>query len=489
MSSMYYLARPICRMSLRSRGYATRSLPATIRQILASPEEQNQPLIVHGWIRSIRKMKNVAFLDLKDGTSEAVLPVVLKPSQITADMTTGSCIAIEGQLAAKKTAKNMATKTQYEIQAQSARVLGGVTDQYPLQKKFATQEYLRSYPTLRWRTAVNASVLRYRSYAQSRLAQFFQGLDFTQTHPPLITSSDCEGAGEVFQISGGKLGTRFFGDHNAGAYLTVSTQLHLEALAGALSRVWTMTPAFRAEPSDTPRHLSEFWMVEAEMAFIDDLDQLMDVAEGMVRSAVGELADENSRVRRDLLAARRTDQDKQELIDRWDALNQPEWTRLTYTECVDLIQRHQDATDQFQAGVTWGEGLRTEHEKWLAGDLYKGPVFVTDYPSSEKPFYMKKNEIHATQQTVACFDLLLPHLGELIGGSMREDDFNKLSESIDTKGIDQSTLKWYIDLRQEGSFPHGGYGMGFERLISYVTGLDNLRDVSAFPRVLGSCLC
>lgn len=425
---------------------------------------------VDGWIRSLRKLKNVAFADVADGSGAASLAVVMPPSA-TKDLSTGASVRFRGMLR-ESPAKGQAV--ELEVQAEhDIKIYGKATPEYPLQKKFHTPEYLRTIPQFRWKGATYSSVLRYRSYAQRRMADFFDGHDFVQVNSPIMTSSDCEGAGEVFGVVSGK-DAEFFGKP---AYLSVSSQLHLEVYAAALGRVWNMTPAFRAEKSDTNRHLSEFWMVEAELAFTETLDDVMSVAEGMVRAAVP-----TGRAAEDLLRARRSEDDRQLLQRRWAMLSGPDkWPRVTYAEALDILRQHG------KTNATWESGLATEHEKFLAKEVFQGPVFVTDYPTEQKPFYMKKTA--GRDDTVACFDLLVPEMGELIGGSLREDDYDTLVASMKHHDMDVADLKWYLDLRQQGSFPHGGYGMGFERYVSFICGIENVREAIGFPRWFGSCVC
>jgi asparaginyl-tRNA synthetase len=458
------------------------TLPQTINQIKTENKhilgtQDASPVTINGWIKSVQKLKNVAFLNISDGNCAQGVMAVLQPDQVTSDLTTGACVFVKGNLVSSQ-----GKKQGLELQAESVKVTGTV-DEYPIQKKFHKQEFLRTLPALRWRTSVNSSTLRYRSFCMAQMTNFFAENDFVQTNPPLLTSSDCEGAGEVFKVAGGGKGDKFFGDKPA--YLTVSTQLHLEVLAAAVGRVWTFTPAFRAENSDTNRHLSEFWMAEAEISFIDDLEPLMDLAEGMVKSCLAPLMEEGNKARNDLLDARRSAEQKEELLDRWDMAN-CDFPRLTYKQAIKILNL-QHLKEPFAHRPDYEVGLRSEHEKWLATEYFISPVFVTDYPKEQKPFYMKQSPHDS--QTVACFDLLMPHIGEVIGGSVREDNYDTLLKNIETTGMDKSALEWYLELRKQGSTPHGGFGMGFERLISYATGIENIRDVTAFPRWVDNCSC
>lgn len=424
-------------------------------------------ITVNGWVRSVRRLKKIAFADIADGTSEKSLMVVMNPDE-SKDLTTGTCVEIMGNLKPSE-----GTKQALEMEAQSIKTLGPADSDYPLQKKYHSPEFLRTIPQFRWKSARNSSILRYRSYAQNAFSHFYTENHFTQVNSPIITSSDCEGAGEVFKVNSPN-NAEFF--KKADSYLTVSSQLHLEVYAAALSRVWNMTPAFRAEESDTNRHLSEFWMVEAEMAFTKSLNDVMSIAEGMVRSSIP-----RKEMATDLLESIR-DQERRDIVKkRWEMVDKKEeWPRVTYTEAIEIIQN-----SPLKKNIKWGDDLASEHEKYLAGEIYKGPVFVTDYPTSLKPFYMKKS----SDSTVACFDLLVPEFGELIGGSLREDDYNQLIQNMEKSGMNLKDMEWYTDLRKYGSFPHGGFGMGFERWISYTCGIDNIRDSIGFPRWAGSCVC
>lgn len=368
-------------------------------------------------------------------------------------------------------------------------------------------------PHLRPRTPLNALLLRLRSDAIASLTQFFASRAFTQTHPPIITSSDCEGAGEVFTLNpAGKVATPAAGEpefFRSKKYLTVSTQLHLEALAQAVGDVWTLSPVFRAEQSDTSRHLSEFYMLEAEMSFVDDLSSVMDLTEDMLRAlgtglfqtpTVQELLSRPAKVGADLAPA-------DVVAGRWEGLMQESWPRITYTEAVDLLQQKSDRLSQ---KATWGVGLHTEHERFLADHVGGGgkPVFVTHYPRDIKAFYMLQGSPVAAGPTVDCFDLLVPEFCEIAGGSMREHRLEPLlsamrrsgtlasapgvegnTETGKLDGTSAGSLDWYVDLRRWGSPPHGGFGLGFDRLLSYLSGVQTVRDIVAFPRWYGRCDC
>uniref|UniRef100_A0A060SZ00 asparagine--tRNA ligase n=1 Tax=Blastobotrys adeninivorans TaxID=409370 RepID=A0A060SZ00_BLAAD len=470
---IYRFAGPVIRPSAVWRRYSTQVVgDSTLKKLLQSNAHVGKEVTVNGWVRSVRKLKNVAFADVADGTTEKSLMVVMKPDQGKL-LSTGACISITGSLEPSK-GKGQDLELVASEGETAINVLGESSPEYPFQKKYHSPEFLRSIPQFRWKGARNSSVLRYRSYAQSQFAKYFEQNDYTMVNSPIVTSSDCEGAGETFSINP----PQFFGEK--GANLTVSSQLHLEVFAASLTRVWNMAPAFRAEESDTNRHLSEFWMVEAELAFTRSLEDVLAVAEGMIRAAnpLG-----NERAMNNILSSIRDEEKRNVVKARWESLvnNGEPWARITYTEAVKLIQESGEKLKP----IEWGQDLASEHEKYLAGKVFKGPVFVTDYPKSIKPFYMKPSG----DGTVACFDLLVPELGELIGGSLREDNYDNLLQAMKDADMNIQDLDWYLDLRKFGSFPHGGFGMGFERFVCYICGVENIRDAIGFPRWAGSCVC
>lgn len=387
----------------------------------------------------------------------------------------------------------------------SLEVLGANdAENNPLQPKYQTAEYLRTIPHLRARTVNNAVLLRLRSQLIAGVTSFFNREGFVQTQTPIITSSDCEGAGEVFTIfantatrtDDGEQLQHFF---RTPKYLTVSAQLHLEALAQAVSKVWTLSPTFRAEKSDTPRHLSEFYMLEAEMCFLDDLNQLMDVVEKMLRSAVKSIYD--SPVYNELLRLRQTtSKEETDLVtaepinERWQGVMSHNWPRITYKEAIEKLQSAVHHGTKFEFPPEYENGLQAEHERYLATTIGKGkPIFITNYPRDQKPFYMPDSKYQSTTTdldgTVACFDLLVPDLAELVGGSLREHRLAELQQAMKEKGVSGENLDWYQDLRRYGSVPHGGFGLGFDRLLCYLAGVSSVRDIVAFPRWYGRCDC
>ncbi|EJD41988.1 asparaginyl-tRNA synthetase [Auricularia subglabra TFB-10046 SS5] len=379
----------------------------------------------------------MSFGVLSDSTNENGLQLIFDdPTTDLSALTTGSSVRVSGKLVASPGAKQ-----DRELQVTSFQVVGSCDPEtYPIQKKELSTEFLRTLPHLRPRTAAHASILRERNRLTHGLHTFFQEHDFLHIHTPVLTQNDCEGGGETFTLS--HPAPEIFGHP---AHLTVSAQLHLEALASALPRVYTLAPAFRAERSATSRHLSEFWMLEAELAFADTLDEVMDVVERAVRSVVP------------------------------PALSGEEpWPRITYTRAVELLD-----------GAAWGDRLSSVQERWLAEEWAGGrPVFVTDYPAAQKPFYMLPSAAPSApgRGTVACFDLLVPRLGELAGGSLREHRLEHL------RVPEGGGFEWYRDLRRWGTTPHGGFGLGFERLVAWATGAESVRECLAFPRWPGRWL-
>lgn len=348
-------------------------------------------------------------------------------------------------------------------------------------------------------------MLRFRSQSIAELTKFFADREFTQTHPPIITSSDCEGAGEAFSVETAEKGRvtedsdgSFF---KSAKYLTVSSQLHLEALAQSVGKVWTLSPTFRAEKSETARHLSEFYMLEAEVNFIEQMEGVMSLVEDMLRHMTQELY--KARVGQELLHGKRSgDQEGDaatrsgKLERRWHGIMGGPWPRIPYSEAISLLESQ---SQRFEHAPRWGSGLQAEHERYVASAVGGGkPVFVTNYPKAIKPFYMLESPVSETRQTVDCFDLLVPEVCEIAGGSMREHRLQQLLSNMRQLGIispnpsseeDLGSLKWYVDLRRWGSVPHGGFGLGFDRLLGYLSGVSNIKEVVTFPRWVGRCDC
>ncbi|QLL34499.1 hypothetical protein HG536_0G03610 [Torulaspora globosa] len=460
-------------------------LPITIRDLYK--RTANPPRTVknvNGWIRSVRLLKKMAFLDIQDGSCLHTLKVAIpiKKMDETAflkGMKTGQSISIACAQWQDTPQREQPFELKIEDPLESISIRGTVTHDYPLQKKNHSLLFLRSLPTLKHRTTYLGSLMRFRSFAEQRLMNILQSDDFTKVSPPVLTSSDCEGAGELFEVKTAS-SKNYFGKPS---YLTVSTQLHLEILAMSLSRCYTLTPCFRAERSDTNRHLSEFWMLELEMCFINDVRLLTMVVESVLRRLIESCCERSSELIPEITLQECLS--KEEVLNRWNMLLNPEpWKVITYTEAIDILSDKHRMAPFEKYEPKWGEPLQTEHEKWLAGVHFQSPVFITDYPRDCKAFYMKTNTSASPgRETVACFDLLFPEMGEIAGGSIREDNYNELAQEMRRRGMNSSgELDWYLSLRLEGSVPHGGFGLGMERLISYLFGNHNIRDAIAFHR-------
>ncbi len=457
----------------------------SIRTLYKDMESVNRDAVtVGGWVRSIRDSKTFGFIVLSDGT-------FFEPVQVVYDNTlpnfneigkynVGSALVVEGKIVLTPDAKQ-----PFEIHATSVTLEGASTPDYPLQKKRHTIEYLRTISHLRPRTNLFQAVFRVRSLAAYAIHTFFQERGFVYVHTPLITGSDCEGAGEMFRVTtldmenvpkteDGRVDFTkdFFGKSTN---LTVSGQLNGETFAMAFKNIYTFGPTFRAENSNTTRHAAEFWMIEPEIAFADLTDD-MRLAEDMLKYIINfvlerapeEMAFFNQFVDKGLL-------------ERLHHVVSSDFGHVTYTDAVKILEEH---NDEFQYKVYWGCDLQTEHERYLTEQVFKRPVFVTDYPKEIKAFYMKLNE---DGKTVAAMDCLVPGIGEIIGGSQREDDYEKLSRRLDELGLDRDSYGFYMDLRKYGSARHAGFGLGFERCVMYLTGVSNIRDVIPFPRTVGNC--
>ena len=441
-------------------------------------------ITIGGWLRSKRSSKSFGFLVINDGTFFEPLQVVYHDqlenfSEIN-KLNVGAALIITGTLVATPEAKQ-----PFEIQADTVEIEGASAPDYPLQKKRHTFEYLRTISHLRPRTNTFAAVFRVRSLIAYAIHKFFQERDFVYVHTPLITGSDAEGAGEMFQVTtldldnipkteDGK--TDFSKDFfNKPTNLTVSGQLNGETYAMAFKNIYTFGPTFRAENSNTARHAAEFWMIEPEMAFYD-LDDNMMLAESMLKYVIRyvlENAPEEMNFFNKFI-------DKG-LIDRLNHVVESDFAHVTYTKAIEILEKH---NDEFEYKGSWGCDLQTEHERYLTEKEFKRPVFVTDYPKDIKAFYMKLNE---DGKTVAAMDCLVPGIGEIIGGSQREDDYDKLLARMDELGLNKETYDFYLDLRKYGSARHSGFGLGFERCVMYLTGMSNIRDVLPFPRTVGNC--
>ena len=439
---------------------------------------------VAGWIRSIRDSKTFGFIVLSDGTYFDTLQIVyadkLDNFNEICKLNVGAALIVKGKLVATPDAKQ-----PFEIQADDVYIEGESTPDYPLQKKKHSLEYLRTITHLRPRTNTFQAVFRVRSLVAFAIHKFFNERGFVYVHTPLITGSDCEGAGEMFQVTTLDLanvpkkddGSVDFGQDffNKPTNLTVSGQLNGETYAMAFKNIYTFGPTFRAENSNTTRHAAEFWMIEPEMAFAD-LQDNMAIAEDMIKYIIKYVMDE---------APEEMDFfnkfiDKG-LKERLENVVNSDFGRITYTEAVEILEKH---NDKFDYKVSWGCDLQTEHERYLTEQIFKKPVFVTDYPKEIKAFYMKMNE---DNKTVAAMDCLVPGIGEIIGGSQREDDYNKLVKRMEELGLNREDYEFYLDLRKYGSARHSGFGLGFERCVMYVTGMANIRDVIPFPRTVNNC--
>lgn len=450
-------------------------MPDTLRQILAS-ESALSSITLRGWVRTRRDSKACSFIELTDGSCFKGLQIVIDASlpcySLMPKILTGASVEVDGDLVASP-----AQGQKWELQAKEVRLLGEADGTYPLQKKGHTPEFLRTIAHLRPRTNLFGSVFRVRSKMAFAVHRFFQEQGFFYAHTPIITSSDCEGAGEMFRVTTLKQGTPakpeddFFGRPT---YLTVSGQLQGEAFACAMGNIYTFGPTFRAENSNTARHAAEFWMIEPEMAFYD-LQADMTLAEENVRYLVKAMMTECP----DELEFFNKFVDKELTTRLQQTLDKP-FERISYTDAVDLLLK---SGRSFEHPVVWGEGLQTEHERFIAEEHVKGPVTIYNYPKAIKPFYMRQND---DGKTVAAMDLLVPGIGEIIGGSQREERLDLLTEAMQKQGLDEETYRWYVDLRRYGSVPHAGYGMGFERLLMFVTGVSNIRDVIPFARTPGN---
>ncbi|KAJ9087903.1 asparaginyl-tRNA synthetase [Entomophthora muscae] len=451
------------------------TLPKTIRCTVESSRVGDQ-ILVQGWVTSSRRQKKWVFINLSDGTTSAPLQIILdglegiKP-ELVKKLTTGCSIQVQGQVQAHPVLQG-----QIEIHTNNFTLIKECPGEtYPLQKKVHGTEFLREHGHLRARTSGMGAALRVRSVAEAALHGLLSDQRFTQIHTPVLTSHDCEGGGEVFEVKAN--GKEFF---KTPAFLTVSGQLHLEMAANAISRVYTFGPTFRAEPSVTGRHLAEFWMLEAEVAFVRDLEPLLDLTEFLV-SKTTEKVMQSCEDDIKLLAKLN---DKLEDSALNDVVSKP-FARLTYTQAIELLQSEvAKGSATFDFPPEWGKSLQSEHEQYLANMLNQ-PVFVTHYPKAIKPFYMKLDSCSG-HQTVACFDLLLPGVGELAGGSLREDDQSILGKSLSDMGLGES-YQWYLDLRRFGGAPHGGFGLGVERLIQFLTHTAHIRDTTPYPRFSGNC--
>lgn len=457
----------------------------SVKQLYMSGSEfAGKTVTVCGWVRTLRNSKNFGFIELNDGGYFSNLQIVISPEKLEnyntiAKQNVGAALIVTGEVVETPQAKQ-----PLEIHATEIQVEGESAPDYPLQKKRHTMEYLRTIAHLRPRSNTFSAAFRVRSVAAYAIHKFFQDHDFVYAHTPIITGSDCEGAGEMFQVTTMDMNNLpkteqgqvdmskdFFGKHAA---LTVSGQLSAETMAMAFKNVYTFGPTFRAENSNTPRHAAEFWMIEPEMAFADLSDD-MDVAEAMIKFVVKYIMDNCPKE----LEFFNNFMDKG-LLERLNHIVNSPFERMSYTEAVKLLEEHKD---EFEYPVYWGCDLQTEHERYLTEKLLQKPVFVTDYPKEIKAFYMRLND---DGKTVAATDLLVPGVGEIIGGSQREERYDVLVQRMKECGLKEEDYWWYLDLRRFGGTRHAGFGLGFERLVMYVTGISNIRDVIPYPRTVGN---
>ena len=458
-------------------------------------------ICVKGWVRSKRGSKEIFFVALNDGSTVKNLQIVGDvanfPEEILKRITTGACVSIEGKLV-----ESPAAGQASEVQATAIEILGDSDSTYPLQKKGTSLEFLRSVAHLRPRSNTFGAILRIRHNMAIAIHTYFHEHGYFYFHTPLITASDCEGAGNMFQVTTknlydlkkdeqGKIiyDDDFFGEQTS---LTVSGQLEGELGATALGAIYTFGPTFRAENSNTPRHLAEFWLIEPEIAFMDQ-EELMDLEEDFIKYCVRWALD-NCKDDLEFINNNKFLTPNADLIPRLEGVLKEEFVRLPYTEGINILQEAIKNGKKFEFPCNWGDDLASEHERYLVEEHFKKPVIMTDYPRSFKSFYMKQNQetadggsigykgAVAPGPTMQGTDVLFPSIGEIIGGSVREENYDKLMAEVDRRGMDLTHLWWYLDTRKYGSCPHAGFGLGFERLILFVTGMQNIRDVIPFPR-------
>ncbi len=457
-----------------------------IAKLYDAPETySDQNVAVCGWVKTIRDSKNLGFIEINDGSCFKNLQIVFTADNVAnfkdiAKQNVGAAISVQGKLLLTPNARQ-----PFEIQAEIINVEGVSAPDYPLQKKKHTLEYLRTIAHLRPRTNTFSAAFRVRSAAAFAIHSFFNSRGFIYAHTPLITASDCEGAGEMFRVTTLDVNDPprteddkvdyskdFF---SKPSYLTVSGQLEGECMAMAFGKIYTFGPTFRAEKSYTTRHAAEFWMIEPEIAFADLADD-MELAEAMMKYILNYVMETCPAD----LAFLNQFYDKG-LLERLQAVANADFARITYTQAIEILEKN---NDNFEYKVEWGSDLQTEHERYLTENVFKKPVFVTDYPKEIKSFYMRLND---DGKTVAAMDLLVPGIGEIIGGSQREERLDLLLGRIHELGLREEDYSWYLDLRRYGGAKHSGFGLGFERLVMYVTGISNIRDVLPFPRTTGSC--
>ncbi|OCT93295.1 probable asparagine--tRNA ligase, mitochondrial [Xenopus laevis] len=460
------------------RRHMATAIRMSVRDALAKTDGSSTVIKLQGWVRSVRAQKEVLFLHINDGSSVENLQIVAEPDLKNSGVSFGSSVEVQGILV-----KSLHKKQNVELKAEDLRIIGPCDSvDFPFKlKERHSPEYVRQFPHLRCRTPTFSSLLRIRSEATAAIQEFFKTNGYTHIHTPIITSNDCEGAGELFQVEAANKSpaageqTSFF---DVPAFLTVSGQLHLEVMSGAFSRVFTFGPTFRAENSQSRRHLAEFYMVEAEISFTESLEDIMQVMESLFKTTTTALL---TQCPEDInFFSKYVSPGQKELLEK---LLQNKFTVMSYTEAINVLQK---AKCPFHYKPEWGCDLQTEHEKYLVKHCRDIPVFVINYPLELKPFYARDNE-DGPQHTAAAVDLLVPGIGELFGGSLREERPYILQQRLDRLGL-RDTYQWYLDLRQFGSVPHGGFGMGFERYLQCILGVENIKDVIPFPRFSHSCL-
>ena len=451
-----------------------------IKLILNKEKYIGKEITVCGWVRAIRKSKNMCFVEINDGTSLKNLQLVInyinkENAEIFNKINIGASLAANGIIV-----KSVNNNQKIELNVVNAKIIGDCPNDYPIQRKKQNLEYLRQYPHLRTRTNTFNAIFRVRSVLANSIHEYFQKNNFTYVNTPIITGSDCEGAGEMFKVTVLDLDRVSKENYRENIYekdffgkkvgLTVSGQLEAEAMACSLGKVYTFGPTFRAENSNTKRHAAEFWQIEPEIAFAD-LDDIIELETDVIKFVLKEILKECP----DEIAFFTKYYDNS-LLDRLKNVVENDFGKLEYTEAIKILE---ESGVDFEFPVYWGCDLKTEHERYLTDVIYKKPLFIVNYPKELKSFYMKANK---DGKTVASTDLLVPGIGEIIGASQREDDFDLLNKRIKELNMTEEDYYWYLDLRKYGTVPHSGFGIGFERLIMYVTGMDNIRDVSAFPR-------
>lgn len=451
-----------------------------IAEVFANKDLIGKDIVVCGWVRTSRDSKNMAFIELNDGTSLKHLQIVLDKSvmpDVSDYMKLGTSLKVTGAVV-----KSVVAADSVEINAKEICILGECPAEYPLQKKRHTLEYLRTIPHLRVRTNTFNAVFRVRSVVSASIHEFFQNRNFVYINTPLITASDCEGAGEMFKVTTIGYSNEYKNEeeYNANdffgkrAALSVSGQLEGEVAAMALGKIYTFGPSFRAEKSNTPRHVAEFWHVEPEVAFAE-LPDIIEIAEALIKHIINTVLEKCPEEMKFFDA-----HFEKGLIEKLKSVAGHDFAVMTYTEAIELLKK---SGEDFKYPVEWGCDLMTEHERYISEIICKKPVFLTDYPKEIKSFYMKQN---SDGKTVAATDLLVPGVGEIIGCSEREADLDKLLDAMKSRGMSLDEYEHYIALRRFGSVPHSGFGLGLERMIMYVTGMQNIRDVILYPRTVGS---